>query len=96
MLVGNDDIVSWRKPFNTGLSLLHTCCRGPPTKAAVWLDFENFELQHGVVRTEIESQAGLAVHWEELDSAHECSDGPDAGDKWKEEAPWEGCSDPFY
>src|SRR5260370_14565940 len=69
MLVGDDDIVSWRKPFNTPLGSFHTCCRRQPTKAALRLHFENVELRHGVavtkkqwVRTDIESQARLAVH----------------------------------
>src|SRR5258708_30729412 len=69
MLVGDDDIVSWRKPFNTPLGSFHTCCRRQPTKAALRLHFENVELRHGVavtkkqwVGTDIESQAQLAVH----------------------------------
>src|SRR5216684_4665545 len=69
MLVGDDDIVSWRKPFNTPLGSFHTCCRRQPTKAALRLHLENVELRHGVavtkkqwVGTEIESQARLAVH----------------------------------
>src|SRR5258707_8909220 len=69
MLVGDDDIVSWRKPFNTPLGSFHTCCRRQPTKAALRLHFENVELRHGVavtkkqwVGTDIESQARLAVH----------------------------------
>src|SRR5260370_13806638 len=69
MLVGDDDIVSWRKPFNTPLGSFHTCCRRQPTKAALRLYFENVELRHGVavtkkqwVGTDIESQARLAVH----------------------------------
>src|SRR6266851_176911 len=69
MLVGDDDIVSWRKPFNTPLGSFHTCCRRQPTKAALMLHFENVELRHGVavtkkqwVDTDIESQARLAVH----------------------------------
>src|SRR6266851_2949468 len=69
MLVGDDDIVSWRKPFNTPLGSFHTCCRRQPTKATLRLHFENVELRHGVavtkkqwVDTDIESQARLAVH----------------------------------
>jgi len=38
------------------------------------------------VRTEIESQVRLGVHGKELNCANECGDGPDAGDKWNEEA----------
>src|SRR5579863_1613666 len=69
MLVGDDDIVSWRKPSNTPLGSFHTCCRRQPMKAAVRLHLENVELRHGVAitkkqgaGTEIESQARLAVH----------------------------------
>src|SRR5260370_41171549 len=69
MLVGDDDIVSWRKPFNTPLGSFHTCCRRQPTKAALRLQLENGELRHGVAVTkkqcvgaEIESQVRLAVH----------------------------------
>src|SRR5260370_25934511 len=69
MLVGDDDIVSWRKPFNTPLGSFHTCCRRQPTKAALRLHLENVELRHGVAVTkkqsvgaDIESQARLAVH----------------------------------
>src|ERR1700675_4090913 len=69
MLVGDDDIVSWRKPFNTPLGSFHTCCRRQPTKAALSLHLENAKLRHGVAGTkkqwvgvEIESQARLAVH----------------------------------
>src|SRR5260370_14095184 len=69
MWVGDDEIVSWRKPFNTHMDSFHTGCRRQPTKAALRLDLENVELRHGVAVTkkqcvgaEIESQVRLAVH----------------------------------